>query len=146
MDIWINCALHPRHVLTYARTPVTVHPGGVGRAGGAGGVNRGGPRRSLRILLGQIQDAPDGKTELVGGSHRVLCAYSGFVLSCERGKTTTTLKSSKWIYPKEEKKKKKDAADSSPRLRAVQTPMCAPGSVFTQTRTPWAAHTRLRRL
>lgn len=67
--------------LTHAGAAVTVHPGGVRGVGGAGGVDRGGARRCLRILLGQIQDAPHGETELVGGGHRVLCARSEFVLS-----------------------------------------------------------------
>lgn len=59
------------NTLTYAWAAVAVHPGDVGRAGGAGGVRRGGPRRCLRVLLRQIKDAPDGKTEFGRCSHRV---------------------------------------------------------------------------
>lgn len=97
-DISIN------NVLTYAWAPVALHPGGVRRAGGAGGVNRGGPqqRRCLPILLGQIQDAPDGKTELGRGSHGVLCVrvQSGLCFP----KKQTNKHSRRSLYPEEEKR------------------------------------------
>lgn len=59
------------HALTHAGAPIALDPGGVRRAGGAGGVNRRGTRRSLRILFRQVQDATDGKAESAWCSHHV---------------------------------------------------------------------------
>lgn len=73
--------------LTHAGAAVTVRPGGVRGAGGAGGVDRGGARRCLRILLGQIQDAPHGETELVGGGHPSLCCPLLVVTTTAKRKT-----------------------------------------------------------
>lgn len=131
-----------RHALTYARAAVALHhPGGVRRAGGAGGVNRGGPRRSLRILLRQIQDAPDGKTELGRCSHRASSRAKSVVFDLffflrrksTRSQSISRVQGGEMKEPQQQQKTHKPQRMVST-LRAVQTAaLCALRSVFTQT-------------
>lgn len=110
-------------VLTDAGASVALHPGCVRGAGGAGEQRRG-PRRSLHIPLRQIQDAPDGKAELGGGSHGVPGLLMRVKISQQSKQTLAGSVS-------------EDAGDLSPLLRAVQT---AARCLRKQLSTGWPAY------